>query len=169
MGMEQMQKYSHISKRSLTLILVAGSLFATGLQVHGQPAGDDFFSIVPRSWSLEAPEAQSNERRFVAPDRTAWLSVYATAARSTAPRADLDAIKEVPGGRITYEREERDWIVVSGFRGDRIFYRKAMLACDNRRWHHIDFEYPASRKKAFDRFVTRVSYALADYARVGCG
>jgi hypothetical protein len=31
--------------------------------------------------------------------------------------------------RITYERQGQTWIVASGYHGDRIFYRKAMLAC----------------------------------------
>ena len=35
-----------------------------------------------------------------------------------------------------------------------------MLACGNRQWHHLAFEYPAEEKLAFDRFVTRASYAL---------
>jgi len=67
-----------------------------------------------------------------------------------------------------HEREERTWIVVSGYIGDRIFYRKAMLACGGQVWHHLAFEYPAIQKRAFDLFVTRASYALQAYGQVGC-
>ena len=70
--------------------------------------------------------------------------------------------------RITYERASRTWIVVSGYNGDRIFYRKAMLACGGRSWHHLAFEYPADQKRAFDQFVTRASYALKEYDQIGC-
>ena len=52
--------------------------------------------------------------------------------------------------------------------GDRIFYRKAMLACGGQVWHHLAFEYPAIQKRAFDLFVTRASYALQAYGQVGC-
>jgi hypothetical protein len=39
-------------------------------------------------------------------------------------------------------RRETDWLAVSGFKGDRIFYRKAVIACGGTVWHHIEFEYP---------------------------
>ena len=44
----------------------------------------------------------------------------------------------------------------------------SQLACSNRKWHHLAFEYPAEEKLAFDRFVTRASYALKEYEAVGC-
>ena len=69
---------------------------------------------------------------------------------------------------IEHEREGRTWVVVSGLFGDRIFYRKAMLACGGRAWHYMEFEYPAGQKHAFDRFVTRSNAALGAYARSGC-
>jgi hypothetical protein len=61
------------------------------------------------------------------------------------------------GERITYQRQGAGWIVVSGYHGDRIFYRKAMLACSNHQWHQLTFEYPAPEKREFDVFVTRAS------------
>ena len=61
-----------------------------------------------------------------------------------------------------------DWIVTSGYRGNRIFYRGAMLACNNTKWRQIEFEYPASEKRLFDSFVTRTSYALRAYKEAGC-
>jgi hypothetical protein len=30
-----------------------------------------------------------------------------------------------------------DWTVTSGYRGDRIFYRRAMLACHNTKWRQL--------------------------------
>lgn len=58
--------------------------------------------------------------------------------------------------------------MVSGFKDDRIFYRKAMLACGNTSWHPIAFEYPAAEKRAFDRLVTRTSRALEIHEYDGC-
>ena len=37
------------------------------------------------------------------------------------------------------------------------------LACQGRKWHNLEFEYPASDKPAMDEFVTRASYALRAY------
>jgi hypothetical protein len=45
---------------------------------------------------------------------------------------------------------------------------KAVLECGGTVWHHLAFEYPATQKRAFDDFVTRASYALQAYGRVGC-
>jgi hypothetical protein len=70
--------------------------------------------------------------------------------------------------RVTYERQGGGWVVSSGYRGNRIFYRKAILACHGTKWRHIEFEYPASEKRLFDRFVTRTSFALRAYQDVGC-
>jgi hypothetical protein len=113
----------------------------------------DFRQIVPGDWKLLPPDPASSERRFVSPSGDAWLS---------------ERVRNMPGEEITYERQGNGWVVVSGFKGDRIFYRKAMLACGDRQWHHLAFEYPAKEKVAFDRFVTRVSYALKEYEAVGC-
>jgi len=74
-----------------------------------------------------------------------------------------------PDSRIApYEARGGDWIVTSGYRGDRIFYRRAMLACHSTKWRQIEFEYPASEKRLFDSFVTRTSYALRAYKELGC-
>jgi hypothetical protein len=139
--------------------MIAGSACA---QTHDK----NFLSIIPQNWSM-ASDPRRNSRRFISPDGTAFLSIYATPARTDA-QSDMDAYRRDQGGRITYEREGQNWLVLSGFEGDRIFYRKAMLACGNRRWHHIDFSYPATEKKAFDKFVTRISYALDAYETAGC-
>jgi hypothetical protein len=36
---------------------------------------------------------------------------------------------------------ESDWLAVSGIKGNKIFYRKAVIACGGKVWHHIAFEY----------------------------
>ena len=57
-------------------------------------------------------------------------------------------------------RGERTWVVVSGFKDSRIFYRKAILACAGKAWHHIAFEYPAELKTRMDVFVLAAAQAL---------
>ena len=55
-----------------------------------------------------------------------------------------------PGEQITYQKRESDWGAISGFKGSKIFYRKAVLACGGTVWHAIAFEYPAARKREMD-------------------
>ena len=144
---------------AVTAVLGATSALATPV---------DFRQIVPGDWKLLPPDPASSERRFVSPSGDAWLSLYAQPARIESVAAHKERVRNVPGEEITYERQGNGWLVVSGFKGDRIFYRKAMLACGDRQWHHLAFEYPAKEKVAFDRFVTRVSYTLKEYEAVGC-
>src|SRR4029077_15264839 len=82
--------------------------------------------------------------------------------------ATADQFAPPPTEQVTYERRGSDWVVSSGYRGDRIFYRRAMVACRGKKWRHIEFEYPASEKRYFDNFVTRTSFALRAYRDVGC-
>lgn len=155
----------------MSKILILGTalaLMTSTVAARAVQPDADFRSIVPRGWTLQAPDPKSNLRRFVSPQRDAWLVLYAEPADRESVGAHMAAVKAVEGGRITYERAEPGWVVVSGFRGSRIFYRKAMLACGGRRWHQIEFDYPAEQKLAFDRFVTRAAYALQAYAAVGC-
>ena len=156
--------------RKLLFLVFASTLFPTtavrAQQLHDP--NEDFRSIAPASWKLLPPDPVRHERRFVSPAGDAWLALYARPADRVSTSAYIEAVKSAAGERITYQRQGRGWVVVSGYRGDRIFYRKAMLACGNRKWHNLEFEYPAAEKRAFDRFVTRASFALQAYARVGC-
>jgi serine/threonine-protein kinase len=80
----------------------------------------------------------------------------------------MDAFASGEGERVTYRRRERDWLAVSGFKGNRIFYRKAILACGGKVWHHIEFEYPASQKQEMDAFVIRASRAIDQAENDNC-
>ena len=142
-------------------------LMGASAAVAAAPARDDLRSVIPQDWHAVPPPPGSNERGFVSPDGNSKIVLSARpATRPTA--AQLARLRRVRGGEITYERAGRTWIVVSGFFGDRIFYRKAMLACGGTAWHYLEFEYPAAQKRAFDAFVTRSSAALGAYARTGC-
>ena len=55
------------------------------------------------------------------------------------------------GAAPDYERREPNWIVVSGYKGNRIFYRRATLACENRQWHHIAFFADRCHVAIFER------------------
>jgi hypothetical protein len=143
-------------------------VMATSAEATRMYEPQDYRSIVPTDWRLLPPDPGSHERRFVSPLGDAWLSLYAEPVDREPIPAHIERVRNAPGEMITYERREPNWIVVSGYKGNRIFYRRATLACENRQWHHIAFEYPATQKLAFDRFVTRASYALKTYAHVGC-
>jgi hypothetical protein len=124
--------------------------------------------LVPRDWQLQAPDANWKGRRYIAPDGNAWLALYATPAAKDA-QARFRAVAFADGEDITYLRGERDRLTVSGLKGDHIFYRKVMLACDGTVWRHVALEYPAQEKMQFDRLVERVSRGFERIADDGCG
>ena len=153
----------------LGLLLLAITLTSADARPQGPSALQRYGigAIIPQGWKLQPPDANWRGKRFVSENGDAWLALYnAPADVSTAEH--MKWVASARGERITYQRQGRSWIVVSGFKGDRIFYRKAMLACGNRSWHHIAFEYPAEEKRAFDRLVTRTSHALKLHQSEGC-
>ena len=110
-------------------------------------------AIVPPGWQLQPPEPNSQSKRFKSPDGAAWLAIYKTSADGPV----ADHMKSVAfageGETLTSIQGERSWIAVAGFKESRMFYRKAILACGGRVWHHIAFEYPPEIKARIDRFV----------------
>ncbi len=131
----------------LTLVLLLGSASYAGAQQRP--------SLVPPDWSQETPETPGALLRFVSPDRSAWIIFRATPAERGRAPLMVDA-----GERVTYKRSTPGFIAVSGFRGDRIFYRKTNLACGGSRWHSIALEYPAQDKRKMDGLVTRVAHGM---------
>src|SRR5215218_1167183 len=125
-------------------------------------------SLVPRDWQLQPADPNWQGRRYLAPEGNAWLALYsANAANDAAAR--FKAVAFADGEEVTYLRGERDRLTVSGLKGDRIFYRKVMLACDGSQWRHIALEYPADAKEKFERTVENISRGFERIADDGCG
>ena len=125
-------------------------------------------NIVPRDWQLQPPDPNWQGRRYLAPDGSAWLALYSTNAANDAA-ARFKAVAFVDGEELTYLRGERERLTVSGTKGDRIFYRKVMLACGSTQWRHVALEYPAQDKARFDRMVETISRGFERIADDGCG
>jgi hypothetical protein len=124
--------------------------------------------VAPPDWQLQAPDPRWNGRRFVSPDGKAWLAFYAGPGDQEPVTAHMKTVAFVDGEEITSLRAERDWIAVAGVKADRIFYRKAVLACGGNRWHHVAFEYPAESRAAMEPIVSRTARALDTSKNYGC-
>jgi serine/threonine-protein kinase len=125
-------------ENNLRLFRPIGTVLALSLMVatthvipdaNAREADIPFRSIVPNSWTLLPPEPQSYGRRFVSPAGDAWLWYFAVSANREGAVNASGPVSHPPTERVTYERQGADWLVSSGYRGDRIFYRKAILAC----------------------------------------
>lgn len=124
--------------------------------------------MVPPNWQLQPPEQNWNGKRFLSPDGSSWLAVYASSTGAQPIASHMQSIAFAEGETLTYLRGERDWIAVSGTKSDRIFYRKAVIVCGGKVWHHIAFEYPAERKRAMDMFVIRAAAIIDQTENDGC-
>jgi hypothetical protein len=163
-------------KTSLLAFILALSAGAAGAQSDDKAREQRFragerpglTALVPADWKLEPLDPNWKGARFTSPDGQSWLAFYATPADRDSLELHLREIISVKGDDITYLQRKRNWVVVSGFRGDHIFYRRVTLACGGRSWRHIAFEYPAQQKLAFDGLVTRVSHALASVDERDC-
>ena len=136
-----------------------------GLQAYALERGDatqrgGIAALVPADWRLQPADPNWSGSRFVSPSGDAWLAFYARPADKTAHGEHLKSVAFVDGEELTYLRREPDWLEVAGSKGDRNFYRKVVLACGERSWRHIAFEYPAEAKRAFEPLIARMARAL---------
>ena len=126
-------------------------------------------SFIPADWKLQPEDPNFSGRRYMAPDGSAWLALYSAPADKESAAVHLKNVAFADGEEITYIRGARDWLAVSGLKGDRVYYRKATLACGGTSWRHIAFEYPAQQKAALDRVVERAAQAFDRLAEESCG
>jgi hypothetical protein len=115
---------------------------------------------VPRSWTMGAPPENNDGRVFTSPDRRAEIIV--SGIFHVLPHDEEIANKFAPnaGETITYKRQGPGWTVVSGTKGDRIFYRKSILSCRDTIWNDVSIEYPAADKEKFAPLVVHVAGSL---------
>jgi len=124
--------------------------------------------MVPPNWQLQPPDPNWNGKRFLSPDGSSSLAVYAFSTASEPIASHMQSVAFAKDEMPTYLRGERNWIVVSGTKGDRIFYRKATIACGGKAWHHIAFEYPIALKREMDLFVMRAATIIDQAENDGC-
>ncbi|PWB81982.1 MAG: hypothetical protein C3F11_13490 [Methylocystaceae bacterium] len=115
---------------------------------------------VPESWAMGEPPENDDGRIFTAPDKRSELIV--SGSFHVLPHEEEIAIKLAPneGETVAYVKRGKDWIVVSGTKGDEIFYRKSILSCNGTIWNSVSIRYPSVEKGKFDPLVVRVAGSL---------
>jgi hypothetical protein len=144
--------------RNTILATGAFAIALTGLAAAALAAPP---AIVPPGWRTEPVPSDRMIIRYVSPDGRAVLTL-----RDLPSARPADGILYRDGESVTYRHRGRSWSVVSGYRGDQIYYRRANLACGGERWHVIDLTYPGSDKHAMDATVIYISHHLDRYRNV---
>jgi hypothetical protein len=137
-------------------MLLAIVLLLSAAAAHAQ----DGFELVPPGWQAAPTHPDFKGRKFVSPDGSAWMLVYATPTTDTQQRQVFGYADDE---RITYQRRTRKFLAMSGYQGDRIFYRKSNLACGGSRWHTVALHYPIAAKRQMDAVVTRIAHGMNRY------
>ena len=57
---------------------------------------------------------------------------------------------------VTYRPRGRTWFVLSGYRGEQIYYEKVMFSCGNQVVNVFAMVYPVAERKRFDPIVERM-------------
>lgn len=116
---------------------------------------------------LPPPENQDG-RAFLSADGAARLSVYGWQNSENHTPASLKGwLKETVGGydRVSYAPLGRNWLVLSGYRGEDIYYEKYVFSGDKALLHAFWLTFPRARKPVFAPIVER----MEDSFRGGAG
>ena len=73
--------------------------------------------MVPPNWQLQPAEPNWKGKRFLSPDGTSWLAVYAFPATPKQFSTHMQSTAFVDGETVTYLRGERDWSSLQERRG----------------------------------------------------
>jgi serine/threonine-protein kinase len=122
----------------------------------------------PADWVLQPPDSTWHGRKYVSPDGDAWLAFYATSTREEPSSSHLKAVAFADGEEIGALQATARQLVVTGSKGDRLFYRKARLACAGGQWHHVAMEFPAAAQRRYAQLAARATRALDAADEDGC-
>jgi hypothetical protein len=143
----------------------------SGQQPSGQSSSSEENTagdlMLPPDWQRQPADPNWQGQRFLSPDGTGSFSAFIA---PVAQESTVDHIKGVAfrdGEQITKLRGGRGWIEVAGFKGDRIFYRKAVLACGGTSWHEVAFEH-AAEAQGMNGFVDNAAAGVEMNRDKGC-
>lgn len=116
---------------------------------------------VPAGWRAGPEPANGDGLVFRSPDGKASVTVSGS-LHVWDSIGEAMKIYEDPeqGETITYRHREPRAIVVSGTRGDTIFYARHVLTCRDQIWNSVQIEYPAAQKAAYDAMVSHIARSL---------
>ena len=113
----------------------------------------------PDLFKAELPPDNDDGRRFKSADG-AEFAVFASynAFDFDIAGYQQDALKKLdPGAAVTYQAHGDDWFVISGTKGEGIFYERHLLSHGKEMTEGFVMSYPAALKHAYDPIVGRMA------------
>jgi serine/threonine-protein kinase len=114
----------------------------------------------PAGWKMGPAPENNDGRVFSSPDGRARVTISGVFGLD--PRAREMSIRAEPleGEKVLYKEQKGDWIVLSGARGNAIFYRKSLLSCKDTIWNDVEIAYPAEEKAKYDPLIAHIAASL---------
>ena len=114
----------------------------------------------PTDWHLQPVDPKQTGRRYQSPDGAASLVFYASPAASESASEHLKSIAFVDGEDVLTLAGAQSELLVTGTRNERMFVRKARLACGGHEWHHVAVEFPINAQREYARVGEQAVRAL---------
>lgn len=116
----------------------------------------------PPSFKMQPPPDADDGRTFKSADGADFTvsASYFAMDFTVAEYRDFIVKHLEEGSTITYETRGKNWFVISGTQGDRIFYEKHLLSHKGEMNEDLVIAYPASRKATYDPIVARMAKSL---------
>jgi hypothetical protein len=146
------------------LFVLSVSVFNQGLAQNNyrtyHNARFDYSISYPANILVPQGEAENGDgQKFLSRDERAEMLVYGShnsLDQSLRQVYESETSRtEHPNRRVTYQVQRRDWFVVSGIEGGRIFYQKTFLKKGVFKTFRL--EYEESAKQTFDPITTRIA------------
>ena len=160
-----------LARRPAALALALGLAASVGLS--GPSRAEDQFRPAEDGWQRyvnerfgtsfvfpaevftpEAPPENGDGRRFVAPDAALEIYAWHNTDGENAGSLKRRLIGTEGYEDVTYSPSGRSWLVISGYRGDNIFYEKYFFRGDL--VHGFGMEFPREEKPRYAPIVERI-------------
>lgn len=119
----------------------------------------------PADWTEGTPPDNGDGLAFTSGDGKGKLTISGIMSVGTLQEDTSSRLQPQDGETITYKATGKNVVVVSGTKGDTIFYRRSLSSCKGRVWNMISLEYPTADKAQYDEIVAHVAGSL----RAGSG
>jgi hypothetical protein len=147
--------------------VILGAVFGCG--AIAAAAADDWLSYqndrygttidYPRSFRPLPPPGSDDGREFKSADGGDFMVFASFNALDfdLAKFRDFTVKNLAAGSVVTYETRGENWFVISGTRGDAIFYERHLLSHGGQMTEGFVMSYPATLKQTYDPIVARMA------------
>jgi hypothetical protein len=164
---EKHQEVTLMRRKFFLACVISGALGAAAVAVPAKAdqwltyQNDRYGTTIdyPDQFKAEPPPGADDGRKFTSPDGAAfsvWAS-YNVLDLSLAKDEAFTLQNLDPGQVVTYKARGDNWFVISGTKGDSIFYERHLLSHGGQMTEGFSMTYPAAAKQTYDPIVARMA------------